>query len=749
MRRPRRKAALAYQPAFALLTFAAALIAMTVITIVSTPKARAEGRAAPPAAMNLGGLFVPANDGGTGVIPAPLLGAEIKVDVSGVVARTTVTHIFKNPAKVWTEAIYTHPLPEKSAVDELRMLAGGRVAEGVIKEKGEAKRIYAQARKSGNRASLAERQRPNIFTTALANLGPDETIRVEIGFQERLDFRDGAFRLNLPLVVGPRHIPGGDPLVNTNGSPFTGTGRAPNNSSVPDASEITPPLRPEEEGVGNPVTIEVTLDAGFRIGTLASSTHAVEISGVGTDHAVVTLKGEAAPAVKDFELIWTPEPMDSPQAGLFWEEIDGRRHGLLLVMPPRWAVFEKAPKPARDVIFIIDTSDSMQGSSMEQAKRALMLALDRLTPRDSFQIIRFGDQPQGFPPGPVRVDAASIAEAKAFVGALQANGGTEMVRAVDMALSSRKPEDGRLRQVVMITDGAIGGEDHLLRLIDLKLGNARLFTVGVGAAPNGYLMREAAQAGRGTFTFIPSGGDVPGRMEALFKKLERPALTDLTLAWPAGVKPSVWPNPLPDLYPGEPIAALMTLPRGADQVRIGGLFGGARWETKVTLKDGRANPGVAALWAREKVASLQNDMRRLHDQDWEIARREIIATSLRYSLVGAHTSLVAVDRAQGPPEGEKPVSKNVPTNLPEGWDRDAAAQEVSPRSAPPPNTQAFAPRHFDRYPEIFQTALKTGGVPLSSLPQGSTAAALFMLLGSLFVALAGVILWRASKREDS
>ena len=763
-------------------------VTLVLITAVAAASARAmerpdvgQGAAkdVPVEAMDLGGLFLPADgdsaEGGT-VRAAPLLGTEISVRVSGLIARYAVTHHFRNPTAKWTEAIYTYPLPPDSAVDQLTLTVGGRVTKGVIQEREAARRVYTAAKNAGRRATLVEQQRPNIFTTAVANLGPGEEATVAIEFQERLSFRDGQFALRLPLVVGPRYIPGRAHPVNFAG----GSGWARDTNLVPDASKISPPLRSEELGAGNPVTLSVHINAGFEIGKLESPSHDIAVTRKEAGAAQVRLRGDGVPADRDFILRWAPvQASDAPQAGFFWEKVGGDTYGLLMLMPPVSGGAGLAlPKPARDVTFVVDTSGSMQGPSIMQAKKAVTMALDRLTLSDRFRVMRFASGYSDMTPKPIHAEANAVARAKAYVRGLQAEGGTEIVNAVTAALAGvhGAPEDPaagdgakRLKQIVLITDGAVGDEDRLLALINGRIGDARLFTVGIGAAPNGFLMTRAARAGRGTYTFIPSVNDVAERMAELFLKLERPALTDVALAWsprdgaaPAG-QAEVWPRMLPDLYAGEPMIARMKLNGAGPDVTVSGRLGGRFWEQHVTITGGAPAPGVAALWGREKIRQLTDDMRRAQSEEERDALREqIVSTALSLNLISKYTSLVAVDMAPGRPAGVPMAEGQVPTNLPAGWDRDAIEGAPKAPDAMPTLQKTMAPDRpaaghaatlaFDRSDPRMRPHLAAAGAaaPLAVLPQTGTPAQAYMGLGVLFVIAALAMLtlgWRGPRRR--
>ena len=752
-------------------------VTLILMTVMATSSARADDPSARPAvvaaaAMDLGGLFLPAGDGGdeeARVQIAPMLGTDIKVQVSGLIARYAVTHRFRNPTARWTEAIYTYPLPPDSAVDRLKMIVGGRVTEGRIKERAEARRLYTAAKSAGRRASLVEQQRPNIFTTAVANLGPGEEVTVAIEFQERLAFRDGQFTLRLPLVIGPRYIPGRAYPVNLAG----GSGWAQDTNMVPDASKITPPLRAPDAGKGNPVTLRVAIVAGFDIGRIASPGHEVTVTRPKAGQAVVRLNGDAVPADRDFVLRWSPAQAEAaPQAGFFWEKAGDDTYGLLMLMPPvSGGAGLSLPRPARDVTFVLDTSGSMKGDSLDQAKDALVLALDRLTLADRFRVIRFASGYSDLTPLPVAADAAAVARANAYVRGLQAEGGTEIANAVTAALAgvhdpaedTGQGERTRLKQIVLITDGVVGDEDRLLSLINGRIGDARLFTVGIGSAPNGFLMTRAARAGRGTYTFIPSADETKERMAELFLKLERPALTDVALTWPNGEihTVEVWPRLLPDLYAGEPLVALMKLNGAGPEMKVSGRLGGRFWEQSVTITGGAPAPGVAGLWGREKIRQLMADMRRTEDRD--ALRAEIVKTALDIGLVSKFTSLVAVDLDSEParPAGAPLAAAQVPTNLPAGWDRsglEGASDTPVPSPMPgPQKTMAPAPAGhaatlaFNRADPAMRAHLAAvSGMPLAAAPQTATPAHVYMGLGVMFLIAALAILalgWRGPRRH--
>jgi Ca-activated chloride channel family protein len=665
---------------------------------------------------------------------APLLNTDVRIAVSGMIARATVKQQFENKSANWVEGIYVFPLPHDSAVDRLKLTIGERVITGTIEERQAAQRAYQQARAQGQRAGLVEQERPNIFTTSVANIGPGEKVTVEIEYQESLRYDQGKFTLRFPLVVGPRYIPGETVQV-------AARGWSPPTTQVPDADRITPPVAHPSEGARNPVSLQVDIDPGFRIAAVESNTHAIATKDGAAGRTLVALADALVPADRDFVLTWRPVPGAAPTAGLFSEVRDGRTHLFVMLMPPTGDALPQLPP--REMIFIIDTSGSMEGTSIQQAKAALHLGLDRLRQGDTFNIIQFNSTASVLFGAPQPVAADSLRLAHTYVEALRATGGTEMLPALNLALDgSRKA--GRVRQVVFLTDGAVGNEDALFRRIQERLGDSRLFTIGIGSAPNSWFMSRAAQAGRGTFTNIDKVGEVTQRMAALFEKLEKPVLTDLAVEWPAGVEAETYPSPIPDLYAGEPVvfaaSTASTLPADAN-VRISGRSFGQAWTRSLSLAGHENRPGVAAVWARRKLAALEDS--RLDGTPQEQVRADSLQLALAYQLVSKYTSLIAIDPMPVRPANEPVLRGEVPTNLPDGWvyesvfgrSKHAAAPATAQHALARASGAAAAPAPVMADQSLVQNTIV--------LPQTATPAQLKLIAGLLtMLAAIALLVWQ-------
>ena len=387
--------------------------------------------AARPTEARSGSLLLRAE--GKAYTEAARLGIDVDVTVSGPTLRARVTQVFRNTTKDWVEATYVYPLPDGGAIDTLKMVIGDRVVVGNIKERQQARVVYEEAKRNGQKAALTEQQRPNIFTNAVANIGPGETVLVQIEYQEPVHQSGDQFSLRIPMVVGPRYNPA--PVVQTVDlrSSDHGWGNA-GNDPVSDRERISPPvLDPQDNPPVNPTSISIRLQAGFPLGEVKSHFHNVKIESPESTTRIVTLVDGVVPADRDFELTWTAASEKSPSVGLFHEQVAGSDYLLAYVTPPAVNDAEQKPLP-REVIFVIDSSGSMGGTSIAQAKAGLLYALARLQPGDRFNVIRFDHTMSMLFADVVPADSEHLAQANAFVTALQASGGTEMIAPIRAAL---------------------------------------------------------------------------------------------------------------------------------------------------------------------------------------------------------------------------------------------------------------------------------------------------------------------------
>ena len=643
------------------------------VMVASQPVQAAEFRQVRLDESRQGSLLL-AQQGEKGVYAsAPVVKTDVSMDIAGMLAHVKVEQQFTNPTAQWQEGIYVFPLPDDSAVDRLRMKIGERIIEGKIKEKGKARRHYEKAKREGKKAALVEQQRPNMFTNSVANIGPGESITVTIHYQQRLVYVDGEFSLRFPMIVNPRYTPKSNETMDFNRDGWGGVlARGETSISMNEYSDVP----------ASPVTIHIKLDAGLPLTSISSLYHKIDTQEKDGKHTVRLAKG-VIPADRDFVLRWRPELKKAPQAALFSEIRDEEKYALLMFMPPH-------PRNVRDnissreLIFIIDTSGSMGGASIRQARQALRLAIKKLSPQDRFNIIQFNSYTSQLYPKAMSANKSNINRALRYINSLNASGGTEMLPALQAALPlgrhANSNKENHVRQVVFLTDGSVSNEFQLFELIKNRLGNSRLFTIGIGSAPNSHFMHKAARYGRGTYTYIGDLSEVEEQILSLFKRIEAPVLTDIKLEWMSGNRSvyvggegsddstvQSYPSRFPDLYAGEPLIVSMRLPEKVDGLRIKGLINTHEWQRNLKLTGGAEKTGVAKRWARERISSL---LESVHDgADRNTVRNAVIKTALDHHLVSKYTSLVAVDVTPSRSADKKLSTSKVKTSLPAGADK--------------------------------------------------------------------------------
>ena len=709
-------------------TFTTLLVALGALVGSALPAhAQAEPRLVTPGEQTSGALLLATDTEGK-FIPAPALMTDVEIDISGPIARTQVTQRFENTSDTWVEGIYVFPLPDESAVDTLRLQIGDRFIEGQIKEREEARQIYQTAKAEGRKAGLMEQQRANIFTNNVANIGPGETVVVQIEYQETVHLDDGQFSLRFPMVVAPRYSPAPKVML-ASIDQSTGWAIA---DPVPDRADISPPYNDPNIGAQNPVRLTIDIDAGFPIGVLNSSFHDMETLWDGDARAMLSLQEGSVPANRDFELTWSPKTGGSPRAALFNQTVEGEDYFLLMITPPDPQL--EISVPAREVTFIIDTSGSMGGESIRQARQSLAMAVSRLEASDTFNVIEFNSFTRPMFKTPRPADASNKRAALQWVEGLEATGGTEMLPALQTALNESSLDRNKLRQIIFLTDGAIGNEQELFDLIANQRADARIFTIGIGSAPNSFFMSRAAELGRGTFTHIGSIDQVADRMSALFTKLEAPAITDIDIAWPQGTTVDTSFTLIPDVYQGETLSIAAKVAPGLGDVVVSGTSDDEAWQVTLDLEQASERDGISKLWARKKIASLELDRLRQYDARNAIDN-DILQIALDHHLLSRLTSLVAVDITPERPADVELVSRHVPLDFPEGWDfQKVFGDETHMQVAP-------IPVALDG---IEATEVERSRAEPIALPGTATLSQLKLILGVLTLLL-GLMAWRRLK----
>src|SRR5438552_9363819 len=595
----------------------------------------------------------------------PLKHTDVKAEISGFLARAVVTQEFENPFKEKIEAVYTFPLPQNAAVDDMTMLVGDRTVRGKILRREEAQAVYEAAKTNGQTASLLNQERPNIFTQSVANILPGEQIRITISYVETLKYEDGSYEFVFPMVVGPRYIPGNATGAQPNSM---GDGFAPDTDRVSEASRITPQTVPEGMRVGHDVSIDLTLDAGVPIDGLNSRMQEVDVERPDDHRAHIRLKDQATIPNKDFIFRYDVAGQKISDALLTHSTANGGFFTLILQPPERVTVEDVTPK---ELVFVLDTSGSMSGFPIEKAKETMKLALDNLYPYDTFNLITFSGDEHILFPEPVPATKENLQKAQAFLESRTGGGGTAMMKAIK---ASMDPSDAQnhVRIVCFMTDGYVGNDMEIIGEVQ-KHPNARVFAFGIGSAVNRFLLDGMARYGRGEVEYVALNDDGSAAARRFHERVRNPLLTDISVDWNGLPVADVYPKTLPDLFSAKPvILSGRYTGTGRGTIRLKGKMSGRDFVREIPV-DFSAQPQhdvLATLWARTRVDDLMS-------QDFNGAQRgtmkddmkqSIIKLGLDYRLMTQFTSFVAVEEMIVT-DGGQPRRIDVPVEVPEGVNR--------------------------------------------------------------------------------
>ncbi len=607
---------------------------------------------------------------------ALLLETHIEGEINGLIAKLTLRQTFRNTSTQWVNGRYVFPMPEKSAVESLTLETGGRLIRGVVKEKQQAKKEFAAAKASGKKAGLMEQNRPNLFSMSLANIAPLGEVIAEITWVETVEFDAGMFALRLPTTLTPRYIPGRPLVTDVNSEDYMleqkividgSSGWAQNTDQVMDAALITPfQIGDSGAAANHRFTIDLGLSAGIPLAGITSATHGIEVTQIGQDGLAnprqrIRFLNVSEPMDRDLVISWTPAASSTPDAAVFTQHHAEGNHTLLMLMPPQKNIVQTVP---REIIFIIDSSGSMAGVSMPQARQGLKTALGYLSPVDRFNIVDFDNSAKALFGLPMQATQSHLARADQFVTNLVADGGTNMEAALSLAFSMPIAKN-YLRQIVFITDGSVGNESNLFRLINKRLGEARLFTMGIGSAPNSHFMRGAAHYGRGSYHFTDSLDQAAVRMNELFTKINRPVMRDIQIHWPENSDVEFYPSRIPDLYLGEPIMILAKTSSPPGEIEISGKLSGSSWKRVIRADGAPIGSGLDKIWARRKVDSLES-RQVIAGKPLGHIKQQIVDLGVAHQLVTRFTSFIAVEEKLSRTSGQSVANATVPNLMPKG-----------------------------------------------------------------------------------
>jgi Ca-activated chloride channel homolog len=621
----------------------------------------------------------------------PSLKTDVVADIQGDLATVTMTQTFVNPTTTPLNANYLFPLHKDAAVFAMTMEVGEEIVQAKIREREEARQTFEQGKREGKAAALLEQHRPNMFTQEIANLMPGDPIKVTLKYTQTVPRIDGGYELVVPLVVGPRYIPidqANRPQVavlaptgvlrdvpdgNSNPPPTTGVWQLGPVPEYPEVTGLTLPATIDADRV----SIRVNLASGIPIARVTSTTHALATTG-DTKAKTITLADGRTVDNRDFILRYTLSGA-APKAGLLaHRDARGGTFSLLIEPPQAPAAADITP---REMVFVLDTSGSMAGLPIEASKTFMRHALQALRPADYFRIIRFSSSASELASGPIPATPINVRTGMGYVDGLSADGGTEVLAGLRQAYGiAQRP--GTLRIVVFLSDGYVGNEPEILRMISASVDRGRLYAFGIGSAVNRYLIEEMARHGRGLSRIIDPTEKSHEAAIQFASRLKTPVLTDIQIDWGSLKPQDVTPAPIPDLFEG-------------DSVRIQGRFDAAG--THIVKVEGRVNgrpallplqidlPGDATdstseaiplIWARSRIAGHMHELMvpeglrtsRLADTALKAAVTDL---GLKFSLVTQWTSFVAVSERKVNADPTSARDSNVPLPMVEGVEPSA------------------------------------------------------------------------------
>jgi Ca-activated chloride channel family protein len=614
----------------------------------------------PSAEKTLSPYFV-VEDGDPSLDGMPLLGTKVDVAVSGVIADVTVTQSYENRGKRPIHAKYVFPASTRAAVHGMKMAIGDRVVVAKIKEREQAKRDYQRAKEAGKSASLLEEDRPNVFTMSVANILPGDHIDVTLNYAELLVPDAGTYELVYPTVVGPRY-----------------SNQAAAQAKPRDRFVASPYLAEGKEPTGT-FELHGTLSSGIPIDGVFSPTHQVHETRDNPGLVRFALDDtEKKGGNRDFILRYGLAGK-SIQSGLSLYDSGSEKQFLLMVEPPK----RVAPSeiPPREYVFILDVSGSMDGFPLDTAKRVLRELSGVLRPTDRFNVLLFSGTSYLLAPQSLRATPENVRAALVAIDKQRGGGGTELLPALQQALSLSS-EKGLSRSFVVLTDGYIDADKGAIDLVRSRLGEANVFAFGIGSSVNRYLIEGLAKAGQGEPFVVTDPSAAAAAGQKFRDYIASPVLTGIKVRYEGFDAYDVEPKAIPDVFAERPVVVQGKW-RGAlhGTITVEGTSGSGPYAQRfdVTTSAPRAeNRALPYLWARSRIATLSDFG---FGEPTPAATRDITNLGLQYSLLTPYTSFIAVSEiVRTTPGSGTDVAQPLP--LPAGVSASAVGEPVQTAAEP-------------------------------------------------------------------
>ncbi len=574
----------------------------------------------------------------------PLKDTRVEISVSGVIADIKVVQTYRNEGTRPINATYLFPASTRAAVYSMRMRIGDQVIVAKIKEREAAKEEFDTAKKEGKSASLLEENRPNVFSMKLANIMPEDQIEIELRYSELLVPTDGVYEVVYPTVVGPRYP-------------------SPEDSSAKEDRGVNSPYFRQGKDPSSTLHISARISAGVPIQDLNCTSH--QISPQWENPAIARLALDDANPFqgnRDFILRYRLTG-DQIASGLLLFQGEDENFFLYMAQPPQRVTHEDIP--AREYVFVVDVSGSMEGFPLNTSKKLLEDLIGQLRPKDFFNVVLFAGDSTTLSQTPLQADQENTARAIHLLDQQRGSGGTELLPAIKEAMGLSRAV-GVSRSIVLVTDGYISGEEGVFDYIRENLGQSNVFAFGIGTSVNRYLIEGVAKAGMGE-PFVVEDESKAAAMAAKFREyIQSPLLTGIQIRSVGFDTSDVFPAHIPDLLAQRPVI-LFGKWRGpvTGTFELSGKTGRGDYVTSLDVagvQPDKGNSALRYLWARSRIAEL-SDYGSANISDEKV--KEITSLGLRYNLLTPYTSFIAVREVVRNPNGPA-EDVNQPLPLPIG-----------------------------------------------------------------------------------
>ncbi len=606
-------------------------------------------------------FFINSNDPETDRLP--LKSTKVDVHIVGMIADVTIKQVYRNEGKRTIEARYVFPSSSQSAVYAMTVRLQDRLLTARLREKQQAKQEYETAKSEGKTAALLEQQRPNVFEMNVANILPNDEVVVELRYTELLSPRDMLYSFVFPTVVGPRY----------------------NSPQSPAAAEkwVKNPTLPQGIASESRFNIKVTMDSPIPVQMVSSPSHSLRSDGLGSKHVDVMLGDNQIANNRDFVLRYRLAG-EKIQSGLLLYRGKDENFFLGMVEPPKQVA--TAQIQPRDYIFVVDVSGSMHGHPLDITKQLLRNLIGGLRSTDTFNVMLFSGNSSMLAPQSLPATASNIQQAIDTIDQQQGGGSTEIVPALRKITELPKSPDVS-RSVIVVTDGYVTVEDEVFKLIRQQLHQANVFAFGIGSSVNRVLIEGMARAGQGEPFIVTKPEEADEQAEHLRKMIQAPVLTQVTAKLTGVEAYDIQPTVLADVLSGRPVMVMGKWRSHRDKAAeatlvVTGRSTEGEYQQQVSAKSDNSedNSALRLLWARQKIAEL-SDQEALEGNG--SYKQAITDVALKYGLLSAYTSFVAVDEVvrNVNPEDSSTVTQPVP--LPEGVSNLALGSGIP--STPEPN----------------------------------------------------------------